>query len=119
MIADNPHFMHRQRSAYELSELLRGLPKTPDLTDAETRLKVEAAERHADNYGEILLDGLEALGRVMWSASENTAWPVDQHDMARLGQMISQMAIQIQFISEFRDFTRDRLQEADKKGARK
>jgi hypothetical protein len=119
MIVTNSHFMNRLRSAYELSKLLRDLPITRDVPDADTRLQLEAADRHADNYGEILLDGLESLGHVMFSAANNEAWPVEQHDMAALGEMISQMSVQLQFISEFRDSVRNRIEDANKKGGRK
>lgn len=119
MSANNPHFRNLQRPAYELATLLRGLPTTPDLTSGDTRMQLEAADRHAGNYYDTMLGGLEAMGRVIWSACENEQWPVDYSDMARVGNMISQIAVQIQFLDEFRESVRERIDEADKKGARK
>jgi hypothetical protein len=115
----NPHFTGRQRSAYELGTLLRNLPNTVDLTAVDKRQQLEAAEKHAENYSEVLLDGLESLGRVMWSAAENEDWPVSQRDIGRLGTMISQLAIQLQFLENFRAEAGHDLAEVDKKGARK
>jgi hypothetical protein len=123
MNAKNPHFQQRLRSAYELSHLLRKLPDHLDLTSgdapAEMRQQMEAAERHADNYSEILLDGLESLGRVMWCAGENEDWPVEQHDVARLGTLISQLAVQLQFIDEFRTSVNYEFAQANGKDASK
>ena len=119
MSAKNPHFKQLDRSAFELGMLLRGLPSKLDLTDTDTRLQLEAADRHADNYYTTMLDGLESMGRLMWSACENEQWPVERSDMARIGNMISQIAVQVQFLDEFRESVRDRIDEAEKKGARK
>jgi hypothetical protein len=117
----NPHFQQRLRSAYELSHLLRKLPDHFDLASggasAEMRQQMEAAETHADNYSEILLDGLESLGRVMWSAAENKDWPVEQQDVARLGTLISQLAVQLQFIDEFRTSVNYEIAQANEKDA--
>lgn len=122
MIAKNPHFQQRERSAFQLGHLLRDLPASLDLTAggnaADMTLRLEAAERHAENYGEILLDGIESLGRVMWSAGENEEWPVAQRDVARIGALISQLAIQLQFLDEFRASANDRLNETSQKGGR-
>lgn len=123
MNAENPHFQQRLRSAYELSHLLRKLPDHLDLSSgdapAEMRQQMEAAERHADNYSEILLDGLESLGRVMWCAGENQDWPVAQHDVARLGTLISQLAVQLQFIDEFRTSVNYEIAQANGKDTSK
>lgn len=119
MSADNPHFKHVERSAFEFSRLLRSLSTNPDLTSADERLKFEAAECHAEHYHEAMLSGLESLGRVMFSACERGEWPVAQRDMSRLGAMITQIAVQVQFLDEFRHSVRDRFNEADKKGGRR
>jgi hypothetical protein len=119
MSHSNPHFTGRQRSAYELSTLLRELPTSLDLTSADKRQQLEAASKHAENYGEVLLDGLESLGRVMWSAAENADWPVEQNDVARMGTLVSQLAIQLQFLHDFRESANFDLAEAEKKAARK
>lgn len=115
----NPHFVGRLRPAYELSTLLRELPSTVDLTSADKRLQLEAAEKHAENYSVTLLDGLESLGRVMWIAGENKDWPVEQHDVARMGDLISQLAIQLQFLGEFRTGANYELAQAEMKESRK
>lgn len=119
MNRDNPHFTNRQRAPYQLGHLLRDLPRTPDLTDSDTRLKLEAAESHAENYSGVLLSGLESLGRVLFIAGENEQWDVEQYDVCRIGALISELSIQLQFLDEFRISVINRITEADQKGARK
>lgn len=123
MSLDNPHFKNRERAPCELAYLLRELPRHVDLRNAqnepETRLQLEAAERHADNYRGVLLDGLVSMGRVMFCAASNEDWPVQQHDVSRIGALIAEMGVQLQFLNEFCDMAVVRLHEADQKGARK
>lgn len=123
MITKNPHFKNRDRAPSELGRLLCNLPAHIDLTTdpsaAETQLQLEAAVRHAENYTDVLLDGLVSMGRVLFSAGDNKAWPVEQHDVSRLGALIAEIGIQIQFLENFRTSSNDRIEEANKKGARK
>lgn len=123
MNANNEHFRNRLRSSYELAHLLRQMPNHCDLTasdaPADMRQQMEAAERHADNYSEILLDGLESLGRVMWSASGNDEWPIEQRDVGCIGNLISQLAVQLQFIDEFRSSVNYEIAQENERNARK
>lgn len=123
MITKNPHFKHRGRAPFELGRLLCQLPAQIDLrTDpnaGETRLQLEAAVRHAENYSDVLLDGLVSMGRVLFSAGENSAWPIEQHDVSRLGALIAEIGIQIQFLQDFSASSSDRFEEANQKGERK
>lgn len=123
MNTQNPYFKHRGRAPSELGDLLLSLPADIDLrTDpnaAETRRRMEAAVTHAGNYSDVLLDGLVSMGRVLFSAGENEMWPIEQHDVSRLGALIAEIGIQLQFLDGFLTSSKDRIQEADEKGARK
>lgn len=97
-------FKHPERSAYELGHLLRKLPAhlhREELTDQQ-HLEVEAADLHALNSSGTLLHGLQSLGRVMWSASVNEAYPVDAADYGKVGVLVTEIALQLQFLDEFR-----------------
>lgn len=123
MSTKNPHFKNRERAPFELSDLLRNLPPQINLsTDpnaTETRLQLEAAMQHADNYSCVLLDGLVSMGRVLFSAGENESFPVEPHDAARLGSLIAEIGIQLQFLEHFRTSANDRLAEVAQGGSRK
>lgn len=101
----NPTFKHTERASFELGFLLRSLPR--DLHGASLGAvqleEIEAADRHAANSKATLLGGLQSLGRVLWSAGVNQAFPVDVADCARLGMLVSEIALQIEFLSDFRE----------------
>lgn len=104
MSQSNPFLKFPGRASYELSYLLRELPRhlhaEGPLTD-EQCLMVEAASLQSLNYSDTVLHGLEALGRVMWSASVNKESPPDICDFGAVGQLVTELAVQLQFLGEF------------------
>lgn len=117
----NPFLNNPERSSYELAYLLRELPRhlTLEPLTAEQVQMVDAAEQQAYNYGDALTHGLEAIGRVMWTASANDQFEIAPRDIGHIGVLVSELAVQIQFLSEFRGAIRDSRDQATKKGARK
>lgn len=105
MNQSNSAFKHTERASYELGFLLRSLPKHLDSVplNAEQMEEIEAADRHAENCKATLLGGLQSLGRVLWSAGVNEAFPADVADCARVGMLVSEIALQIEFLSDFRE----------------
>lgn len=97
------HFAHPERGPYELGRLLRSLPThlhAADLTAAQADM-AEAAAIHASNCKDTLLSGLESLGCVIWSAAQNKVQSVDLVDFANVGMLVTQLAVQLQFLTEF------------------
>jgi hypothetical protein len=103
MSQSNPHFRHPGRASYELGKLMRSLPEHlyGELT-ADQQLEVEAAGKHADNATGTLLHGLQSLGRVLWAAGANTEFPADPDDCASVGALVTEIALQLQLLDEFR-----------------
>lgn len=105
MSQSNSMFQNRERASFEFGRLLRALPE--NLYDASLDSKqmetIEAADLHATNSRVVLLDGLQSLGRVLWSAGVNETFPPDVGDCARVGVLITEIALQIEFLNEFRD----------------
>lgn len=98
-------FQHPERASYELGCLLRRLPRHlhgPTL-DAVQLEQIEAADKHAANSTGTLLQGLQSLGRVLWSAAVNENFPADVGDCARVGALVSEIALQLEFLSDFRE----------------
>jgi len=100
-----PIFQRTERAPYEFARLIRGLPQylhgAP--LDAELIEQIEAADKHASNSTLTLLDGLQALGRVLWSAGVNEDSPPDVNDCARIGTLVTEIALQLDFMNDFRE----------------
>lgn len=99
----NPHFNLIERAPYELANLLESLPPQhvhAKLTDDE-RLMLHAATDHAANYSETLLDGIEAIGHLLFSASTNEGFPPSQGTVANIGTLLSALAVQAQYLKHF------------------
>jgi len=106
MTHSNPHFRHEERSPYEFGNLLRELPvsldiATTSITD-EQHDKLLAADQHAANYTSTLLNGMESLGRTLYSAASNQRVPLSSSDAAQVGSLVSELAMQLQFLDDFR-----------------
>ena len=104
MSQSKPIFQHPERASYELGCLLRRLPRHlhgADL-DAVQLEQIEAADKHAENSTGTLLKGLQSLGRVLWAAAVNEDFPADLSDCAHVGTLVSEIALQIEFLNEFR-----------------
>lgn len=99
----NSIFKHTDRASYELGFLLRSLPRRlhDEPLSAAQLEEVEAADRHAANCKATLLSGLQSLGRVLWSAGGNEAYPADVSDCARVGMLVSEIALQLEFLNDF------------------
>ena len=105
MSNSNPLFKNTERASYELGFLLRSLPRhlhgAP--LSPEQLQEMEAADTHAVNCRATLLDGLQSLGRVLWAAGVNEAFPADVGDCARVGMLVTEIALQIEFLNDFRE----------------
>ena len=102
----NAYFGDAGRSPYELGRLLRDLPEDlttglVDLTESQLA-KLEAAEQHAGNQTDTLLTGLDSLGHLMWSAGRNERHPVGAEHFSNLGLFVAELAVQMQFLNDFR-----------------
>ena len=106
MTYSNPHFQHEDRSPYEFCTLLRSLPESLDIATTaitdEQHEKMLAADQHAGTYIGTLLNGLESLGRTLHSASSNVRTPLSLADAAQVGSLVSELAVQLQFLDDFR-----------------
>lgn len=105
MNPSKPIFQHPERAPYELGCLLRHLPRHLHgaSLDAVQLEQIEAADKHAANTTTTLLSGLQSLGRVLWSASVNEDFPADIGDCGRVGALVSEIALQIEFLNDFRE----------------
>lgn len=104
MISTNNYFANQDRASYELGNLLRRLPthlSNVEL-DAQQRLMVDAAERHATNASHTLLHGLEAIGHLMCSSGRSDDCPLDPRQLSGLGELVKELAVQLQFLDDFR-----------------
>jgi hypothetical protein len=104
MSQTNEAFKNPDQASYELGYLLRALPQHlngANLTEHQ-HCEIEAADLHALNATGTLLRGLQALGRVMWCASVNGGAPIDEKNFGDVGLLVTEVALQLQFLDEFR-----------------
>jgi hypothetical protein len=121
MKQSNPYLEYPERAPYELGTLLRTLPIDLDADGCKTEdeaLRLAAADRHALNHQSTLLHGLEAMGRLMSNAGVCEYRPVSQLDVSQLGELVSHLALQLQFIEDFRSNIADTLLKIEQKGGR-
>lgn len=99
----NSYFNNPERASHEFGYLLRDIPQNlrDSLSDAQ-RLKLEAAELHALNATGTLLRGLQSVGYVMWSASQNEEAEIEAQHFGNVGLLVSEVALQLQVLDEFR-----------------
>ena len=97
-------FQRVERAPYEFARLLRGLPQHLHgaSLNAEQLEQLEAADKHAWNSSLTLLDGLQSLGRVLWAAGANEASAPDVGDCGRVGMLVTEIALQLEYMNEFR-----------------
>lgn len=112
-ITENPHFKNVDRAPYELAYLLRHMPEggfhyseplTPD-----QRLMAEAARRHTMNARSTLIHGLEAIGQYLMVAGLNDENDVEKRSLVGLGELISHVATEYQFLEELESSLRETL----------
>ncbi len=121
MNQSKPVFQNRERASFEFGRLVRSLPAHLHgaSLNVEQLEEIKAADQHAANAKGILLDGLQSLGRVLWSAGTNEEWPAEVSDCARVGALVTEIALQIEFLSEFREEVAEHNLRNAQKGARK
>jgi len=104
MSRSEPIFQRAERAPFELARLLRGLPRHLHgaSLSAEQLEQIDAADKHALNSSLTLLDGLQSLGRVLWSAGGNETSPPEVRDCARVGMLVTEIALQLEFMNDFR-----------------
>ena len=98
----NPYLDHIHRAPYELGYLLKRL--SPDFAwhskpVGDDLLIAKAAVRHASNANETVLSGIEAIGKMMFAVA-NSEYSVEQQHVAHLGELISHLAVESQFLQE-------------------
>lgn len=112
-----------ERAPYEFGRLLRSLPDSLDLPTAsitdEQSKQLVAADCHAAEYINTLLNGLESMGRLIYSASLNTRQTLESQDVAQVGRLVTELAVQLQFLDEFRSAVAGRNIFAEMKGPSK
>ena len=120
MSQSRPIFQRVERAPYELGRLLRGLPRHLHgaSLDAEQLEQIEAANKHAQNSTLILLDGLQSLGRVMFAAGANEDSPAHVGDCARVGMLVTEIALQLEFLNDFREEVAEHNRRNARPGAR-
>ena len=105
MSQSNSAFVNRERAAFEFASLLRQLPEYlhgVSLSNMQLE-QIQAADKHAENTSVALFDGLQSLGRVLWSAGVNSEFPPEVGDYARVGTLVTEIALQLQFLIDFRE----------------
>ena len=116
-----PIFQCPERAPYELGRLLRRLPQHLHgaSLNPEQLEQIQAADKHAWNSTLTLLDGLQSLGRVLWAAGVNEDFPVDVGDCARVGMLVTEIAVQLEFLKDFREEVAEHNLRNAQEGARK
>lgn len=120
MRQSQPIFQRAERAPYELGRLLRSLPRHlhGESLNAEQLEQIQAADKHAWNSSLVLVDGLQSLGRVMWAAGVNEQFPPDVGDCARVGMLVTEIALQLKFLNDFREEVAEHNRRNTRSGAR-
>lgn len=108
--AKNPHFERASRAAYELPHLVKQLPAhwhTQDALSDHERLVADAAKSHACNAGEMIVRGLESIGDLLFSLGSNKATELNQRSVAGLGELLTHLAVELQYLRETEDLMAD------------
>lgn len=102
-LAENLKLGPVDRAPYQLSHLLRQLPAGfsayQPLSKAD-RPAAEAVESHANNANDTLMHGLAAIGHVLMNAALNDEGGVAPNHLARLGDLITHMAVEAEAMQE-------------------
>ena len=91
------------RAPYRLSHLLREMPAgfSAHRPVAERdREHIEKVGQHAENANDTLMHGLQALGHVIMNAALNEEGGVEAHHLARLGDLITHLAVEAEAMQE-------------------
>lgn len=99
----NPRFRNAERASYELGHLLMELPMNfgASAVDDDDHLNIAAAAgAHADNAGQSILNGIEAVGQLLEVAGGSAEEPLSQHTLLCLGDLLRHLAVEAQFLRE-------------------
>ena len=91
------------RAAYQSPHLFRRLPEhfSSHAPLAEVNRPVaEATAQHASNASDTLIHGLAAIGHVLMQAGLNVEGGVSGSHLARLGDLITHMAVEVEFLHD-------------------
>ena len=108
MSSANPFFINGERAPSELCDLLEKLParfESVELTSDDLQI-LDAADAHAENYNHALIDGIDAIGRLLFIASTNTGDGVSSDLISKTGHLLSAMAVQAQYLGELQSSIR-------------
>jgi hypothetical protein len=112
MMTADTHFKNIDRPAYELPWLLNHLPMerlTSSPLTSDERLIAEAAETHANNANSTLMNGIEAIGHLLFSAATNHDHPIDPIQVVGLAGLLTHLAVEAQYLQETALAMRERL----------
>ncbi len=102
-VTDNPHFDRIDRAPFEIGRLLQAMPEVfsaHELIAPDHQLLGAAVVQHAWNANQTLLSGIEAIGHVLQVAANNKNWELDRDHVARLGGLITHLAVEAQLMQE-------------------
>ena len=91
------------RAAYQIPHLLSRLPEhfSAQAPLAEKHRPVaESAAHHASNANDTLIHGLAAIGHILMQAGLNVDGGVSGSHLARLGDLITHLAVEVEFLHE-------------------
>lgn len=95
----NSHFNDIKHAPYKLTHLIRKRPFSLFKlykSDAKMRQIAQAAANHARNASDMVLFGLEAIGKPIFIASANSDHKLDRANMGDLGALITHLAAEAQ-----------------------
>lgn len=99
----NPKFKNADRAAYELGHLLLELPGEFGFSyeaDKPHMHAAAAAESHANNASHSILNGIEAIGKLMEVAGANGHTGLEPHAVLCLGDLLRHLAVEAQFMRD-------------------
>ena len=103
MSAANPRFHNIARAPYEFGHLIRMLPgdfPAGQAMSSDERQQAQAAIAHAKNANVALMDGIEAIGHLLFSAANNPEYPPSGMTLENLAGLIKHIAVEAQFVQE-------------------
>ncbi|MES2367267.1 MAG: hypothetical protein V4563_15425 [Pseudomonadota bacterium] len=119
-IHENPYLRNIESAPYELGHLLQQLPEnfsafSGQTPTADMQLIAAAAAKHAENANVAVMCGLDAIGKMLFIASQSKDWQINSTQMANIGCLISHLAIEAQFLKDTQGDLEFTLQELAKK----
>lgn len=105
MSARNPHLNNVERAPYEVLSLVTKLGETRldrSMTD-DQRQMAEAIAQHTLNATDVILSGIDAIGRILSCAVLNEQWQPSMTNLNDLGALISHLAVEAQAMHETRN----------------